>query len=235
MPDEMRVRLLARAQPQAAFDEERVESAARALRAQKPRHRRLDLSDRRRGAPEPKRLRFAAGDVADEGSRLGALERGRQARERECDEGQDIGAEGERDAADQRIFGKRSQRRGPEPGEAERPRAQHVREPSCRPRERARTRRRATPAIPRSFPPPPREPCRGARSDRRGTPARSARARRKRAARSKPAPRPRRGAHRESRASARTGSPRGARRARAPRSRPRPRSPPRRGDAAGSA
>src|SRR5271156_3229818 len=94
-PEEMRVRLLARAQLQAAFDEERVESAARALRAQIPSHRGLDLSDRRRRAPEPKRLRFAAGDVADEGGRLGALERGGEARQRECDEGQDIGAEGE--------------------------------------------------------------------------------------------------------------------------------------------
>ena len=118
--DQMRVGLFGRREVEPALALERLERAPRPLGAEIARDRRLELARRRRGAPQPERLRLAARRGADESRRLHPFERRRLARQRGDDEGEHVEAERQNDAADQRIGGEAGQRGRTQPGEAER-------------------------------------------------------------------------------------------------------------------
>ena len=130
--DQMRVGFFGRREVEPTVALEALERAPRPLGAEIARHRRLELAGRRRGAPQPERLRLAARRGADERGRLHAFERRRLARQRGDEEGEHVEAERQNDAADQRI-GRRS--RSAPPDAARRSRAARWRGiPTARPR-----------------------------------------------------------------------------------------------------
>ena len=223
-------------QVEAALALKRLEGAPRPLRAEIARDRRLEFAV----VVEARHSRKACGlPLGAAPTKAVACMRSSGVAWRvseTSDERQHVEAERQRDAADQRIGGEAGQRRRPQPGEAERPVGDELRE-----RAFAVERGQQQQIEPRREPdrpcrPPRRARCRAARRGRRGRPDRSAPRRRRTAARSRRAPPRRSAARRDSRASARRESRGGARSAPVRRSRPPPlRRLARRGRAAGSA
>ena len=169
---------------------EALEGRAGALLAEIARHRRDQLLDRHRRAPQPEARRHRREVGGHEQVGLQPLDRRRHAAERERHIGEDVEREAPDHAVHQRRQVEPEQRLRPQQRDAQRSVAQNVARRRCRHRRSsAAAAYRPRPGCRPSFRPWRRARWRAARTGRRRRPARAARSRRRTAARSRRAAR----------------------------------------------